>query len=841
MDIRPRLPLLSRRSFLQIGGLTVGGLSLLTESTALLAQTKANDHYGLIILNDGYVLQGKVMREDVTTENDPVTGTPFSYPKGFFLVDDGPRRIVFSQKQVRLVTKMDAPQDDLVKYPPPVVRSSTGKAMPPVLDVIDPGDWDIKLEREFKFRYPITSGLKDVTLKDGKLKQRIGAVTPYFVRVDSTELCAWPSVYLTRELTPEVVGLALRGHPDIQDQPKLADAQRAGRRLRYADFFTRAGWYDQAEAELQDILKQFPDQPDLKERVVERQKATAKLRSREDFEQIKRLHNAGQYSAVHERLKSFPEDNVPEDTLALFRELKSDYDSVKERGAQADAYLKKLNDPKKLDKNAEVYAEAVKAIQDDLYFDSLARLETFLSQAKQAERQESAGKKPDLNAAELLALAVTGYYLGNGAAEADPAAAARLWRTRKFLIEYLQTAGATTREKLLTAYLAQRQDSTALDDFARIIPTLPPVDPEAKIITDKTVTVPLGKTRMTYDLKLPPEYRHSRPYPVLLVLHKSSDKSSETPAEAIDKWAAQAAENGYILAAPEWENKNNRGTYSYGDAQEHEVVLATLRDLRRRFQIDSDRVFLFGQGQGANMAHDVGLSHPDLFAGVSSMGADPQYHALGYWRNGQYLPFYVVTGTNSGKYEEHVHDLFQHWAGRSFPMLWVQYKGRGADWFGGELPNIFDWMRTKRRAFPLRQLGSGVGGPMGSEFYTSRPSDNSFYWLTTNNVQEQCWNLSLPRWRKVEAARMTAIVDATRNEIHVSTFGIGQFTVWIGRNAKGETLIDLDKEVTVKPNLGSDPVTKKYTPSATVMLEDLYDRCDRHRLFLVKIPYPTPK
>jgi hypothetical protein len=182
-----------------------------------------------------------------------------------------------------------------------------------------------------------------------------------------------------------------------------------------------------------------------------------------------------------------------------------------------------------------------------------------------------------------------------------------------------------------------------------------------------------------------------------------------------------------------------------------------------------------------------------------------------------------------------VHDVFEHWVGRHFPVLWVQYKGRGADWFGGELPNIFDWMRAKRRAFPLRQLGSGVGGPMGSEFYTSRPTDNSFYWLTTNNVQEKCWNLSMPRWRKVEAARMTATVDATRNEIHVSTFGIGQFTVWIGRNAKGETLIDLDREVTVRPNLGSDPVKKTLTPSATVMLEDLYDRGDRQRLFLQKI------
>jgi hypothetical protein len=146
-------------------------------------------------------------------------------------------------------------------------------------------------------------------------------------------------------------------------------------------------------------------------------------------------------------------------------------------------------------------------------------------------------------------------------------------------------------------------------------------------------------------------------------------------------------------------------------------------------------------------------------------------------------------------------------------------------------------MRAKRRAFPLRQLGSdGLGGPMGTEFYSSRPTDNSFYWLTTNNVLEQRWSLSAPKWRpRVEAARMTATVDTAKNEIRVSTAGVGQFTVWIGRNAKGETLIDFDRPVTVTPNINVKPVTKKLTPSAAVMLEDLYDRGDRQRLFLQKV------
>jgi hypothetical protein len=245
----------------------------------------------------------------------------------------------------------------------------------------------------------------------------------------------------------------------------------------------------------------------------------------------------------------------------------------------------------------------------------------------------------------------------------------------------------------------------------------------------------------------------------------------------------------------------------------------------------------------------VGLSHPDLFAGVSSMGVNPEYHAQGYWRSGQYLPFYMVTGTSSGKAEgENVHKLFENWVSggnrpaHSYPMLWVQYKNRGADWFGGEMVNIFDWMRAKRRAFPLHQLGTdGMGAPFGDEFLTVRSTDNSFYWLTTDNIETNHLLATFKMWRNVKAASITATVDRAKNEIRVSTAGIKEFTVWIGRNSKGESLIDFDKPVTVTPNLGLRAKTQKLEPSAAVLLEDLFNRGDRQRLFLQKIPMTLTK
>src|SRR5207245_8724942 len=74
------------------------------------------------------------------------------------------------------------------------------------------------------------------------------------------------------------------------------------------------------------------------------------------------------------------------------------------------------------------------------------------------------------------------------------------------------------------------------------------------------------------------------------------------------------------------------------------AVLTSSRDLGRRDQVDSDRVFLFGGEQGGVAAFDVGLSHPDQFAGVIPMSATPMYFAGRYWPNAQYLPFYIVNG-----------------------------------------------------------------------------------------------------------------------------------------------------------------------------------------------------
>src|SRR5262249_30181353 len=154
----------------------------------------------------------------------------------------------------------------------------------------------------------------------------------------------------------------------------------------------------------------------------------------------------------------------------------------------------------------------------------------------------------------------------------------------------------------------------------------------------------------------------------------------------------------------------------------------------------------------------------------------------------------------------------------------------------GEVPNILDWMRMKRRAFPLRQLGTdGLRTEHGNEFRTQRSADNRFYWLSTNAVEPRCQNTAAGwSWQR-QPATLHARIDPLRNESVLVPFGVRQASVWLGRNSRGESMIDFDKPLTIRVNFEAKWNNKPVKPSLDTLLEDLYQRGDRQRLFLAKV------
>jgi hypothetical protein len=244
------------------------------------------------------------------------------------------------------------------------------------------------------------------------------------------------------------------------------------------------------------------------------------------------------------------------------------------------------------------------------------------------------------------------------------------------------------------------------------------------------------------------------------------------------------------------------------------------------------------------MAFDVGLAHPDLFAGVAPMCGQPRYHGKAYWPNAQRLPFYVVWGERMGWPADTPaarinqsngnlanFQLFKEWwIPKGFPAVGVQYKGRGLEWFAAEVPDIFEWMAYKRRDNPVKKVGykdSETGSEYAAHLRTLRATDNHFYWLgvvpSTNRLADgTAWNANTKE--ATVAARITG------NDIGVTTSGIKEVTIWLGRG-----MIDFDKPVKVQVGETIRWNNKKVAPSLGTLLEDFYERGDRQRLYVARI------
>jgi pimeloyl-ACP methyl ester carboxylesterase len=783
----------------------VRGGAIVLGALAPWALSPAEAH--LLVFKDGFVLQGQLKR-GMEPLSDP-GGAHFAVPTpgGFYTVDDGVRSIIFSPSQLQ-----DVMRDDQRLAVKPI--SLVGPT-PRSIGLPLPTPWTIEAFD------PWTKWARTIRLDTAKgkldISQRVTLLTPQRVRVDAVGI-DWIAYYKTRELGTDTLRTLLH-----QYYAKSKESE-PDKRLSTIRFLIQGGYADDAEHELTSLVMDLPDQKDKAEPLL---KVVKEMQAAEFIEGIERARKVGQYGEVRERLVRFAKLGLApyaeEKLLVQLQDLKNKQQEADDKLKKARHSLAELTQQSTRPRRA-FFGEATSAIASELGIDTLGRLELFLRQAPSHQRELKEGRKPTQTTDQLLSLAVSSWVLGEGAAETNEAMAQRLWLTRKFLLEYLKTEDARARKELLTTFLASQP--VGLDEIARIIRTLPPPDPYDKVNTDPfrlPFPGPDGAKGGSYLVQLPPEYHPQRDYPVLFVLHQGDEK----PLDMLNRWSELAAQHGYILVAPEWGNGPNP-TYSF-TANEHAAVVYALRDLRRRFQVDSDRVFLFGYGQGGLMAYDVGLSHPDLFAGVLPMSAAPAFFAAKYGSNAQLLPFYVVNGDRTGTSTKDNRTLFKEWVRWNYPSLYVEYKGRGVEWFGGELQAMFDWMGRKKRARPMRELGRvNSSGGAGEEFKTMRPTDNRFYWLTADDIQANRVN-DPGRWLPQLTPATVQANIYSGNQVHVHTRGINQVSVWLG-----PSMIDFTKPVTLRVNsrqVGPLPLR----PSLETLLEDFYQRADRQQLYFARL------
>jgi pimeloyl-ACP methyl ester carboxylesterase len=785
----------------------------------------AQGRQAVVVFKDGFFVKGKVTeKRDFVT--DPLTGVSFTIPagNGFLYVDDVVRRIHFSPAQVQDVIDL---KPDQIKEQMRLHMGGPARSGLPMLSswtFEGQTDWDDKWQRTLQ-----------VKTKTGRLEivQRITDVSPYFI-VGLTVGYDWDFAYLTQEWGPgptlKLVQQYLNGKSELKEHEK---------QLLLAKFMQQAGWNELADKQLAMVAEKYPSQQD----VVKDYRAQLR-KAHSDFvaEEIERRSRVGQHDLARQALKALEDDEdlfklVSDKNRLKIQGLKSDYESST---ADLDRARKYLEDFPKHAPQSEQWAAPCKALLDELSLDMVPRLKTFVGFAQQHAKELAEGKSPTQATDAVLALAVTGWLQDNTTAVPEPKTALKLYKAREFILNYLRNDSPVARGQALAAFVKQCDLPT--DVLVRLIRNLPPPTP----YTEKLSTTEPTKLAVelpdsdggSYYVWLPPEYNPARSYPVVLLLQSHREKADIL----VKRWQEQAARNSFILAAPIL-SKGLKATYTYGYTNhEHSAVLDVLRDLRRKFNVDSDRVFLFGWEQGANAAFDIGLSHPDQFAGVLTVNGLAQRFPERYWSNAQYLPFYVVEGDRNGNHPKYARGVFKDWIRGHYPSLYIEYKGRASEWYAAELPNMMEWMSGKKRVHPMKEMGRyHTGGGTGEEFKTMRAGDNRFYWLSTDEVLPKHLN-DYDNWvHTTQPATLQANVSVGNepdikagakiwNQFNIRATGVKQVSLWIAPD-----VIDFSKPVVLRVNTLQVGGFRTIQPSLQTLLEELHRSGDRQRLFIAKI------
>lgn len=775
--------------------------------TALLAIGTYNLTAAVLTMKSGMQFEGRTAEMGSLNEN-PLNPGIDGGTKPIRIIDDGLRRTFVRDIEVAAVGESPPTTDERIKIKQPVAEAGRRiGTVGPILGVTQFDKWG---RRIFSMQGP--RGQLDVI-------QGITEITPTYTKVEGLRGSGliWDMRIATSSLSRDVISEVIRESLPENDPDD---------RLRIVRLFIQANRFGDALLELDSLIRDFPDVEELKGQADRLRQSLAQRMLRE----IELRRDAGQHERVRALLAAFPEKGIAGVTLLTVRDMLAVYDK---RQQQYDQALELLT------KNVEaIEDETVRVkvipIQEEvvgqLNYHTLDRMADFLRLA------DDGSLKPD----QKVALAISGWLLGSGEAIDNLAVAVSLFEVRNEAIKYLNAKRPHERDDILERIASLEGGSPAY--LAKLIANMkPPITTDPQEVPEAgspglyELTVPgiEQQPEFSYHIQLPPEYDPYRRYPCIVTLNGAGT----TPEQQIDWWAGtfndrsqmrngQAARQGYIVIAPKWQKPFQR-EYEF-TLREHASVLFTLRDACQRASIDTDRVFLSGHSMGGDAAWDLGLSHPDIWAGIIPIVANADRYVQKYWENGRGLPMYFVGGErDSGWLNENGMDLDRYFKGSQYDVTVVQFLGRGHEHFQDEIQRLFDWMElsSHRRNFFPKEI----------EALSMRPWDNYFWWLELDQIP--LGSIALPaedvvRARKVKPIRTTAQI-LENNRVSVAARS-GRCTVWLSPD-----MVDFDKPITVTVN--GRNIRKAATADARTILEDVRTRGDRQNPFWAKVDWPDQR
>ena len=769
-------------------------------------------------MKDGRILQGDLVPIEGVAETPKGLSPDGRGPlQTLLMIDDGLRRTFVSKQQyINIVPDDPAELPEKFRLDQPVIQSGQEIISIGVIGQAQPFD-------EF--------GRRTLTIMSPKgsipVIQCITEVTPLYTKIEGHNF-VWDMRVATSSIDRKTLSTILAKEidpADIEDRKKIAR------------FYLQCERYEDAAAELDAVLDAFPDDASVKEQLEPSTRALKQLGAKRLLKELELRAQAGQHTSVFGMLNEFPSEGVAGEILQAVKEKTEEYESAaaqrKELMETFDTLLAKIEDEAARRKLAP-FREQLFA---EVNMNTLDRMSAFRQHAKDE----------DLLPDERVALAVSGWLIGSNSATENLPVATSLFEVREMIRKYVNTADTLARSRILDQL--RSQEGAAVPYAAKIIalmkPTLdtPPAEEEKPGYYELEVKGLNPAESIKYLVQLPPEYDPHRHYPTIVALHRQrSDASRQLdwwagPWRKNGRRAGQASRHGYIVVAPSWaEDKQSKYEYS---AREHAAVLYCLRDAFRRFSIDTDRVFLAGHSMGGDAAWDIGLAHPDLWAGVIPIAAKSDRYCMYYWENASRLPFYVIGGEKDGRWIVDNSRELDRFLQARYNVTVVEFRGRGHENFSDEILRLFDWMGNLKRDF----------FPDEFAVQSMRPWDSFFWWLELRGLSAK--SMVDPFFWPPDRGTRPSIIEGkvTPGNSVIVRGNASQVVIWLTPE-----MVDFEKPVSITVNgrrvklpgpdeAGKSPSERRRpsassrfpSPSLETLLEDVRTRADRRHPFWVKV------
>ncbi len=325
-------------------------------------------------------------------------------------------------------------------------------------------------------------------------------------------------------------------------------------------------------------------------------------------------------------------------------------------------------------------------------------------------------------------------------------------------------------------------------------------------------------------LSVPLTYQPTKGYGLVVCLHGAGFSGDAY----LERWQTRLGDD-YILACP---------TYPAGawfTRRAEDVVLATVREVTRRYHIDPDRIVLTGMSNGGIGAWLIGMHHATLFAGLAPMAAGLDDVLMPFLANLRHTPAYMIHGAKDQVMPvELSRSIDRELTKLGYPHVYREHPREhpmaGGHYFPREeLPDLVAWLNRQRR------------DPLPTTLTLVREASHfqPFGWVrieSTDHIAAFSDDLVGKRdelIKRREYARLDLAISQP-NRIDVTAEKVRRYSLFLN-----DHLIDPSKPVTIITN-GHLSFQGAVTPSLEQLLRQARQRQDPRQLFPIHLTIDVP-